>query len=292
MAQQPEWRYCHKCHGMFFNGFPDKGVCPNGGSHDQVDSYNFILPYDLGVTPTSQLDWRYCHKCHGLFYNGFSDKGVCPSGGSHDQAGSFNFVLPCSLPQTPTAQGAWRYCGNCHGMFYDGFPEKGVCPHGGGHVAVGLIFALPHDLPPALDFEFNPIVFDGGVPVGGNSHLTIRQDGSYTFVGHLHDSGATEYNVGVVWVVKDSQNMAYSFPGATGHVAGTFESGSRNFDWSMEAHDDQLANNWANLAAGPIARSKAGANIDLVNLTNAAIGLAGTVLGVVALAATPAATHP
>ena len=57
----------------------------------------------------------------------------------------------------------------------------------------------------------------------------------------------------------------------------------------MEAHDDRLANNWANIAAGPIAQSKAGANIDLVNLTNAAIGLAGTVLGVIALVATPAA---
>ena len=103
MAQQPDWRYCHKCHGMFFNGFPDKGVCPNGGSHEQVDSYNFVLPFDLEVTPTSQADWRYCHKCHGMFFNGFPDKGMCPNGGGHDQAGSFNFVLPCNLPQTPTA---------------------------------------------------------------------------------------------------------------------------------------------------------------------------------------------
>ena len=44
------------------------------------------------------------------------------------------------------------------------------------------------DVPATLDFNFDPIVFGGGVPVGGSSHLTIRQDGSYTFSGHFHSS--------------------------------------------------------------------------------------------------------
>jgi hypothetical protein len=49
-----------------------------------------------------------------------------------------------------------------------------------------------------------PIVFGGGVPVGGNTHLTIRQDGTYSFTGHFHDSGATEYNMALMIAVKDS----------------------------------------------------------------------------------------
>jgi hypothetical protein len=35
-GQQGNWRWCHRCGGMFFNGNPSKGVCPapGGGPHD------------------------------------------------------------------------------------------------------------------------------------------------------------------------------------------------------------------------------------------------------------------
>ena len=32
MAEQTNWRYCQKCHAMFFNGYQG-GRCPAGGSH-------------------------------------------------------------------------------------------------------------------------------------------------------------------------------------------------------------------------------------------------------------------
>jgi hypothetical protein len=179
-------------------------------------------------------------------------------------------------------QGAWRFCQKCHAMFFDGFPNKGNCAAGGGHDAQGFNFVLPHDLPASLDFDFNPIVFGGGVPVGGNAHLTIRQDGSFTFSGHFHDSGATEFNVALVWAVKDSQNMVYTFQ-HSGHVSGTFESGSRNDDWTVDSRNDDIANRWANIAAGSRGDARADANIELVNLTNSLIGTLGTVLGVVAI---------
>jgi hypothetical protein len=35
-------------------------------------------------------------------------------------------------------------------------------------------------------------------------HLTIHSDGSCNFTGHLHDSGAEEFNTALVWLVKDS----------------------------------------------------------------------------------------
>jgi hypothetical protein len=95
-------------------------------------------------------------------------------------------------------------------------------------------------LPFQLDFDWNPIVFGGGVPVGGYSHLTIRQDGTYSFSGHFHDSGATEYNMALVWAVKDSQNNVYTFE-HKGHVSGTFESGSRDDDWQTDRQNDAIA---------------------------------------------------
>jgi ribosomal protein S27AE len=148
MPEQTDWRYCGKCHGMFFDGYPEKGTCPVGGGHDAI-GYNFVLPHDVPGTTTAQDAWRYCGKCHGMFFDGYPEKGTCPVGGGHDAIG-YNFVLPHDVLGTPTAQDAWRYCGKCHGMFYDGYPEKGSCPAGGGHDAIGYNFVLPHPVNPAI----------------------------------------------------------------------------------------------------------------------------------------------
>lgn len=32
--QQPGWRFCQKCYGLFFDGYPNnKGLCAGGGAH-------------------------------------------------------------------------------------------------------------------------------------------------------------------------------------------------------------------------------------------------------------------
>jgi hypothetical protein len=41
---QPSWRFCNKCFAMFYDGFPVKGVCPQGGGHVAA-GYNFVLPH-------------------------------------------------------------------------------------------------------------------------------------------------------------------------------------------------------------------------------------------------------
>jgi len=137
-------------------------------------------------------------------------------------------------------------------------------------------------LPEQLDFDWNPIVFGGGVPVGGYSHLTIRQDGSYSFSGHFHDSGATEYNMALVWAVEDSNNRAYTFE-HIGHVSGTFESGSRDDTWENDGQNDAIAENWASIVARDYASAEANASGDLTSLINSSIGALGTVLGIVAI---------
>ncbi len=281
MSVQSDWRCCQKCHAMFFDGYTSKGKCSAGGGHE-AQGFMFFLSHDLPATSVAQDNWRFCQKCYAMFFDGYTPKGNCAAGGGHEAQG-FMFVLPHDIPGTGRAQDNWRYCSKCHAMFYDGYAAKGNCPAGNGHLAQGFMFVLPHDIPGSLDFDRSPIVLRNGVPVGGSSHLTIRDNGSYTFSGHLHDSGGTEYNESVVWAVKDAGNQVYTFS-HSGHVAGTFESGSRNDDWQVDSQDGRLADNWANIGAGAAGTCEAGANIELVNLTNGLIGALGTVLGVVAIA--------
>lgn len=141
--QQPNWRFCQKCVGMFFDGRPDKGRCPVGGGHEAF-GFNFALPHDVPETPGTQHNWRFCQKCAGMFFDGRPDKGSCPAGGAH-QASGFNFVLPHDVPETPGTQHNWRFCHKCVGLFFDGRPGKGRCPGGGAHEASGFNFVLAHN---------------------------------------------------------------------------------------------------------------------------------------------------
>ena len=90
---QTDWRFCDKCHAMFYAGpnYPT-GVCPAGGGHNAA-GYNFVLPHDVQVTPQAETAWRYCGTCQVMFYDGSSSKGACPAGGGHSAAG-YMFVLP------------------------------------------------------------------------------------------------------------------------------------------------------------------------------------------------------
>jgi hypothetical protein len=155
-------------------------------------------------------------------------------------------------------------------------------PFTGTHWSVVDFGKFP--LPAELHFDDDSITFPAGTPVGGFAHLTLRQDGSYSFSGHFHDSGAVEFNVGLVWGIKDLANRVYTFQ-QSGHIAGTFESGSRDLDWSIDGRNDAIAQNWTSLAAGTPPRGilRAEVNVDLVNLTNSVIGAAGLVLSVIGI---------
>ena len=125
-------------------------------------------------------------------------------------------------------------------------------------------------LPGQLDWDSGYITFSNGVAVGGYSHLTLFVDGTYMFTGHFHDSGSAEYNMSLVWAVVNSQNNAYTFT-TSGHVAGTFESGSRDYNWSNNAQNDLIKQNWASIVAGNYAVWQAKAGGDLTNLVNSII---------------------
>ena len=249
MSDQIDWRFCHKCSAMFFNGFPGKGICAAGGNHEAA-GFNFIMAHDNPETPNAQAQWRFCHKCDVMFFNGFPNKGVCKAGGAHDAAG-FDFVPPHDVAETPTAQGQWRFCHKCNAMFFNGFPAKGSCPAGGAHDAAGFNFVLPH-------IDEDTIVLDSGVtsplPLGGSAHVVFRHSGDYTFSCHAHDSGFDNISYAMSAVVTSSSGLAFTFQ-HTGHVEGTsaglpFGTPNRNSDFTTSGNNPMISREWDALRAG------------------------------------------
>jgi hypothetical protein len=140
---------------------------------------------------------------------------------------------------------------------------------------------LPSQLGP---FTWNPIVFGGGVPVGGWAQLTLFRNGAVNFTGHFHVSGAPSYNMTCTFAVRASDGTVYTFT-RTGRVHGTFESGSRDFDWGDNPTNTAVAAGWANLAAGWSWQARAGANADIGALIDSAVHAVGQVASVIAIIA-------
>jgi extracellular elastinolytic metalloproteinase len=53
---QDNWRWCHKCQGLFFAGFSGSH-CPAGGAHDSNPSINYLLSFNNAKYP-GQQNWR------------------------------------------------------------------------------------------------------------------------------------------------------------------------------------------------------------------------------------------
>lgn len=121
------------------------------------------------------------------------------------------------------------------------------------------------------------------VPVGGWTQLTLRQDGSWNFSGHLRDSGLPSYDDSVVWAVKNTgTDEIYLFP-HTGRTHGTLEAGSRDDDWDDSGTNAALASGWASLFTGGYHWScRAGVNIDAGSIIDAAEKAAGVAATVIA----------
>lgn len=139
---QAAWRFCFRCHSLFFDGYPDKGRCPAGGGHAAA-GFVFFLPHDRAGEFGGQPDWRFCTRCHSMFWAGDpGNMGVCAAGGIHEAAG-YVFYLPHD--HGGPGQDEWRFCVKCRVMFWNGEANKGVCPaDGAGHVAAGFNFKLDY----------------------------------------------------------------------------------------------------------------------------------------------------
>jgi hypothetical protein len=101
ITAQRNWRWCHKCAGLFYYGATGNvnGKCPTGGTHENSGSADYALMGDpdgnFSVGVTAQRNWRWCHKCAGLFYHGATGNvnGQCPTGGTHENSGSADYAL-------------------------------------------------------------------------------------------------------------------------------------------------------------------------------------------------------
>ena len=120
------------------------------------------------------------------------------------------------------------------------------------------------------------ITFNGGVPVGGFAQLTLFQSGNFNFNGHFHVSGAPSYNVGFAVGVRSSRGVLYTFL-KSGHLAGTFEPGSRDFDWSVQEFRAVIREDWPNLAVNSTWWWNARVNWDPLAIVNSVKTLASTV---------------
>ena len=131
---QENWRWCHKCQGLFYGGFPTTGSCPAGGGHENQGSGDYTLPVRQDNPPDSgQFNWRFCRLCFGLFFAGFPTTGWCPApgAGGHDWTNSFDYSVHYGANQP--GQQDWQWCYRCQGLFFAGNNTSGFCPAGGGH---------------------------------------------------------------------------------------------------------------------------------------------------------------
>ncbi|MHC5729778.1 MAG: hypothetical protein ACYTXY_37795, partial [Nostoc sp.] len=109
-------------------------------------------------------------------------------------------------------------------------------------------------------------------------------DGSYSFTGHFHDSGATSYDTSLVFALKDDVDGSVFTFSHTGRTHGTFEAGSRNDDWGVSGTNPALAAAWGGISSNYNWSWNAGANLDLTSTLDGAtkaVGFAAAVIAIV-----------
>jgi hypothetical protein len=136
---QEKWRYCKNCQGLFYDGNPDAGYCPNpagpGRGHDTTGG-EYILVHDgsIGLPDPVQDNWRWCSKCEGLFYAGNPDQGTCPKDPPNPHIAltsgfSYRLVHDVVHDGGSFPDQTWYWCKNCQGLFYGGNQKRaGRCP--------------------------------------------------------------------------------------------------------------------------------------------------------------------
>jgi hypothetical protein len=128
--------------------------------------------------------------------------------------------------------------------------------------------------PPAIQvaMDWPSISLDeDGLSTNGSASAVMNQDGSCTFSGYLYDSGSWSADVGIVFVVRDSEGWGYVFF-ATGHVQGPDEAGfnvpNRLWSFNQNSTNQDVASRWAKLQAGYTWHSDAEANSSIGDLLN------------------------
>ncbi|MFE2728946.1 hypothetical protein ACFXHB_41925, partial [Kitasatospora sp. NPDC059327] len=100
--------------------------------------------------------------------------------------------------------------------------------------------------------------FDQGVTtdlaVGGSAHVVMKQDGSFTFSSHAHDSGFDNIDYTISAAVMTPDGIVFTFQ-HSGHTEGTvaglpFGTPDRNDDFAIGGLNPQVTAEWSGLANG------------------------------------------
>lgn len=171
--------------------------------------------------------------------------------------------------ESPAGDRGGRYNDFIGGTIYWS-PESGAREHQG-------------PLPEFLNFH-QDYVFPDGVALGGWSNVSFHSNGDIDFSGHMHDSGAIDYDFSVVWVFSDADTRAYSLT-RSDKVAGTFNiGGSRDSDWPpppSSTNNAAVSRNWRAIVAQMNWNTKASEdwNTDaLVKTVSTGLTIAGSII--------------
>jgi hypothetical protein len=121
--------------------------------------------------------------------------------------------------------------------------------------------------------------FDQGVTtdiaVGGSVHLELKDNGSFTFSGHAHDSGFDNIDYTISAAVMTSDGIVFTFQ-HSGHTEGAsaglpFGTPNRNDDFEIGGSNPQIETEWSGLINGKFKASIVGTDT-LVQGVKGAIG--------------------
>jgi hypothetical protein len=155
---QDNWRWCYKCSGLFYAGFPSPhGVCPA----DNVQTTASVAGVNLRLKnehfQSSSLMKIIKKPITSQIANELTQppppKGHVWSGPQYRVAvvqtlpGNLPFVDPSTgtifQPNKDNPQTGWCWCNKCQGIFFTRFGGNGSCPAGGQHNSTS---SLPYQM--------------------------------------------------------------------------------------------------------------------------------------------------
>ncbi|MFF2519540.1 hypothetical protein [Streptomyces sp. NPDC058086] len=167
-----------------------------------------------------------------------------------------------------------------------GLSTKPATPAAAGYAARPAAHTAPTGSVTLLQYTdtFNvsrDIRFNGGVPVGGWSELTLHSNGTYNWTGHVRNSGGIGYNFSEACVVRFNTGDTYIFDvrGSMGAIFGP----SRDFNWQKPGRLQTLPTAW-DAASGYRAYCSPQSSLDIggtIQVAKDAIPYVMTVLAVV-----------
>ncbi|MFE5243434.1 LGFP repeat-containing protein, partial [Streptomyces sp. NPDC056627] len=228
---------------------PETDCSVGGGRRQTFEAGTAVWHPDHGTfTVHGLIAATWANAGAEQFGHPVTDETGCPDG-----RGRFNHFRAMHTPGNPESSIYWTPETGAHPVY--GAIRDRWAGRGWERSSVGYPLEAEHDragLPgreqnfehgrvtwtPETGAFFDPLALSAPIETGGLAALggwiavTVNGDGSTRWQGHAHDSGADGYDFGMSAVLRASSGRALAFA-HSGHVGGTFTSGSRDHDWDQ-----------------------------------------------------------